>query len=255
MGISAGVSQIYPECSLVKKRSGMGIRMKKWIFICLCMMMGAGVSAGCGTTVSSEQDVVYVNKNGEVLSVDVETMDADYYSEEELQAFVKNEVDSYTAEHGKSSITLEELDVSDGKAKLTMKYRTTEDYTSFNGIELYQGKIVKALAAGYDFKVDFLKVEDGMVTGSADIKEIYKTENLKVVIIRANTDVKVPGEICYVSSENVKLTGNDMVSIRTAYGSAAETERMTADTERAESGEVPAEEAFETEVYTYIIYK
>lgn len=230
--------------------------MKKITCMCLCILLGAGMLAGCGTSVSSEQNLVYVDKKGGVVSVDVEALDAGYYSEEELEAFIKEEVDSYTEEHGKGSVSLEELKVEDGKAKLTMKYKTAEDYTEFNGIELYQGKIVKALAAGYDFKSDFSKVEDGKVTGSATTKEIYATEDLKVVIIKANTDVQVPGAICYISNENVKLTGNDTVSIRTAYGSAAERETVNESTEMSETPETAENGgSFETDVYTYIIYK
>ncbi|MBO5523473.1 MAG: hypothetical protein J5986_07335 [Roseburia sp.] len=231
--------------------------MKKFTWMCLCILLGAGMLAGCGTSVSSEQNLVYVDKKGGVVSVDVETLDAGYYSEEELETFIEEEVDSYTGEHGKGSVSLEELKVEDGKAKLTMKYKTTEDYTEFNGIELYQGKIVKALAAGYDFKTDFSKVEDGKVTGSATTKEIYATEDLKVVIIKANTDVQVAGDICYVSNENVKLTGNDTVSIRKAYGSAAEdSETVNESTEMSEVSVSAADDgSFETDVYTYIIYK
>ena len=70
-------------------------------------------------------------------------------------------------EHGKSAVKLENLSVKDSTATLKMKYKTPEDYTGFNGIELYEGKVVKALAAGYDFKTDFVSVEDGKVTGTA----------------------------------------------------------------------------------------
>lgn len=232
--------------------------MKKFTCICLCILLGVSMIAGCGTSVSSEQNLVYVDKKGGVVSVDVESLDAGYYSEEELKDFINEEIESYAQDHGKGNVSLDELKVEDGKAKLTMKYKTTQDYTEFNGIELYQGKIVKALAAGYDFKTDFSKVEEGKVTGSATTKEIYATKDLKVVIIKANTDVQVAGDICYVSNENVKLTGNNSVSIRTAYGNgAAENETVN------DSTEVPAEDTvsaendgfFETDVYTYIIYK
>ena len=205
--------------------------MKKFICISLCVLLCMGMFLGCGTSVSSEDNLVYVDKKGRVTSVDVETLDENYYDASELENFVKEEIDSYTEEHGKGTVSLEKLTAEEGKAKLTMRYKTTQDYSEFNGIELYQGKIVKALAAGYDFKADFLKVENGKVTGSATTKEIYATEDLKVVIIKANTDVQVAGEICYISNENVELTGTDTVSIR------------------------GTDDSFETDVYTYIIYK
>ena len=52
---------------------------------------------------------------------------------------------------------------------------------------------------------------------AATKQDIYSEDDLKVAIIRANTDVKVDGEICYVSCQNVKLTGTDSVSIRDGY--------------------------------------
>ena len=39
-----------------------------------------------------------------------------------------------------------------------------------------------------------------------------------MAIIRANTDVKVDGEICYVSCQNVKLTGKDRNKLKNERG-------------------------------------
>ena len=54
---------------------------------------------------------------------------------------------------------MDDLTVEDGTAKLRMDYETVDDYTAFNGVELYEGKIVQALAAGYDFDTDFVGVD------------------------------------------------------------------------------------------------
>lgn len=177
--------------------------MRKACMAGISVLIGISMLAGCGKSLDADTDTVYVQKNGTVLSVDVETLDKDYYDETELKDYVTDAVSTYTGEHGKSAVKLENLSVKDGTATLKMKYKTPEDYTGFNGIELYEGKVVKALAAGYDFKTDFVSVEDGKVTGTATKEEIYSGEDLKVVIIKANRDVKVDGTICYVSSENV----------------------------------------------------
>ena len=92
---------------------------------------------------------------------------------------------------------------------------------------------------------------------------------MKAVIIKANRDVKVDGTICYVSSENVKLTGNDSVSIREGYSlNGADSENVNHETESVggtseisdtdvndDTVYVKDNGAFETDVYTYIIYK
>ena len=117
--------------------------MKRLAGICLSLILCVGMLAGCGTLVSSDDDLVYVDKKGKVTSIDVEDLDASYYDEDELNSFVKDEIDQYTAENGKGTVSLKDLKVEDGKAKLTMEYKTPEDYAAFNGIELYQGKIVR----------------------------------------------------------------------------------------------------------------
>lgn len=243
--------------------------MKKFMCIILCIAMCALFLSGCGTSLEGDESVVYVDKKGTVLSLDVEVFDQDFYDETELESFVNDAVEAYTQEHGKGTVKVEELTVENGKAKLKMKYKTPEDYTNFNGIELYEGKVVASLAAGYVYDGSFARVENGNVSGAATKQEIYAQEDLKVVIIRANTDVKVDGEICYVSCENVKLTGADSVSIRNGYyldtGAVTASENVTQGTEQtdtfvegteASSGTaVSGGGSFETDVYTFIVYK
>lgn len=252
--------------------------MKKWISTILCAALCAVLLCGCGVSLEGDESVVYVDKKGIVYSLDVEELNQDFYDETELKTFVDEAVEAYTSEHEKGSVKVEELTTEDGVAKLKMRYKTSEDYTNFNGIELYQGEVVASLAAGYVYDGAFARVEDGKVTGSATKQEIYADEDLKVVIIRANTDVKVEGEICYVSCENVKLTGADSVSIRNGYyldaGSTVPAENVTPGTENigTEQIENTATEqteafadgqadtaaddgSFETDVYTFIVYK
>ena len=225
---------------------------------------------------------MYVGKKGVIESLDVEALDQSYYDETELKSHVDAEVEDYTAEHGKNAVEVESLKVEDGVAKLKMKYKTPEDYTTFNGIELYQGKVVASLAAGYVYDGEFARVEEGKVVGAATKQDIYSEDDLKVAIIRANTDVKVNGEICYVSCQNVKLTGKDSVSIRDGYyletGSVTASVDVTgqesigaeqfSDTGQPETGGEPVnmddteqtemaagDGSFETDVYTFIVYK
>ncbi len=212
--------------------------MKKSIVSSLCTLLAAGMLAGCGAGVASDTDLVYVDKKGGVVSIDVETLDEAYYDEDELKDYIEEAVSDYTKEHGKGTVSFKDLSVEGQQAKLTLKYGTAEDYAGFNGVEFYQGKIVKALAAGYDFKTEFASVEDGKVTGSASAKDIYSEGDLKVVVLKADTDVQVEGEICYISTQNVKLTGENTASIQ-------------ADASDGGAGR----EADGSESYSYIIYK
>lgn len=242
--------------------------MKRYVCMALGVCMCAGLLTGCGADLEGDTSVVYVGKNGTITSLDVEQFDESYYNAEELTEFIDAEVSDYTQENGGSSVKMEELTIEAGTARLQMKYKTADDYSSFNGIELYQGKVIDALAAGYIFDGDFARVEEGEVVGAASKQDIYQEQDLKVVVIRANTDVRVEGEICYVSCENVALTGTDSVSIRDEYyldnGAAEFVAESTEQIEEAteiediEMADIPVEieeEPIETEVYTFIVYK
>lgn len=253
--------------------------MNKIRRIALACLMCAILLTGCSSSVDADTNTVYVDKNGKVTSVDIETLDQDYYDETELREFLDEEVEAYNEEHGSGLVKIDELVVSGDTATLKVQYKTAEDYTGITGIEMYQGKVIQARAEGYDFDTSFVKVENGVAVGSVSREEVYAQDDLKVVIIRAkNMDVKVEGEILYVSGEDVELAGSDTISIKKgswlgekpAVESVEATESlMDASTETAAedaaSTEIVAEisideevvddGSFETDVYTYIIYK
>jgi hypothetical protein len=267
----------------------MRIKMKKTLSLGLLLGLGMTMLAGCGKSLTADQSTVYVDKKGNVTSIDVEELDQGYYDETELEAYIKDAVNAYTEANGRNTVKVKSLEVDGTTARLTMSYSSTQDYSDFNGIELYQGKVVDSLAAGYTYDAQFVKVEEGKVVGKATKQEIYGEDGLKVVIIRANTDVQIEGEICYVSAQNVKLTGTDSVSIRKGYflddGTAEATESVAAGTEEAVPEGGSTEEAlsseidgtekaavtdtetsdgeaadadatpFETDVYTFIVYR
>lgn len=253
--------------------------MKRKAAIIFSMVLSLSLLVGCGNKLEVEESTVYVDKDGSVISVDIESFEKDYYDEKELKEYIDEEIDAYTSENGKKSVKLQDVSVEDSVATLKLEYETATDYTNFNGIELYTGTVVKAMAAGYDFNVDFVSVEDGVVLGTADRDKILQNDDYKVAIIKANTNVQVEGEILFVSTENVELTGKDSVSIREGY-SLAQTEAVDTDaTEEVEATEAVAEStevventeasnrtstvvtdtddefAYETDVYTYIIFK
>lgn len=204
------------------------LRAGLYLFSCISLL------TGCGTSVESNSPMLYIDSKGQVTEIDVMEMEGSY-DEDELRGYVEDSIASYTEEYGKNAIKLEELEVDGQIAKIKLKYKTTQDYTRFNydRIELYQGK-VKDILRGDDYNASFQKVEKGRVVGTATKDEVHQNEELQVVVIRANMDVKIEGEICYVSAQNVKLTGTDTVSVR-----------------EDESGA----DSYRTEVYTYIIYQ
>ena len=128
------------------------------------------------------------------------------------------------------SVRVKRSEVEDGTAYLTIQYDSAETFSDFNGIECFSGSIVQAQAEGYDFDMDFVQVggEEDEPEGSsleAAIQPVVPGETvtgddeLKVLIIRSHVDVRVPGEIAYVS-DHVNVEGGDTVRADEDDGSA-----------------------------------
>lgn len=206
--------------------------MKRKCSIMLGIVLCAGLLSACGNSFTADTATIYVEKNGKVISVDVDSFEEDYYDKTELQEYITEAVEAYTKDNGKGSVKIAELTTDSEVAKLTMEYQSVEDYASFNNEELFQGTVTEALAAGYDFETVFLKVEDGEITERVTTKQVKASSDLKVVITDKNANIKIDGTICYVSENVSELRAEDIA--------------VVADEDT---------DAFEKNGNTYIIYK
>lgn len=175
----------------------------------MCMLMAA-----CGTKLDVQENTIALQRNGKILEAAVETFDQSYYKEDELNSYIQNAVDDYTAEHGKKSMSVTESKVEEKKAYLTLQYENAETFQDFSGIECFSGSIVEAQSAGYDFEQDFYPVTDGKadkktVRGSS----LLEDDDLKVLIVKENSDLIVPGKIAYVSTEGTEVTSEKQVNV------------------------------------------
>lgn len=195
--------------------------MKKMAYALIMILCMFFLSA-CAQKTDADVSTVFIEKKGSVVSVDVESLDRDYYSAEELESYITEHIEDYTGENGDSVEKLS-FDVEGETAKLKMEYDSFEDYAGFNGIEFYHGTVVKAQAEGYDFETEFYSVEDGEKQGNAAKADVLADDDAKVAIIKANVNVRVPGSILFVSSKDTKLEGKDTVSI-TGEGANEEAE-------------------------------
>lgn len=189
--------------------------MKKTISLLISVAVMAGLLAGCGTDYYTADSTVFVSKKGRVVSTDVEQFDTSTYKVNDLQEYVDQSIDTYNDKND-GSVKLKKLTVEDGKASLTIKYDSAEEYTGFNGIELFAGTIAEALAAGYDFKVNFAAIDDGKAK-ACDTSEFMDDDGYKVVVYKGSSNIHVDGKILYASIKDVKLVDEKTVSIGTGY--------------------------------------
>ena len=194
--------------------------MRKKIAILLAGAAAVTLFSGCGGGLNVEQSTIELKKNGTIYEASVEKFDQSYYQEDELKSYVDNSVseflDEYASDYGKRSVSVQESKVSDGKAYLTLKYKNAEVFGKFSGIECFSGSVIQAQAEGYDFdQMDFYPVTDGkMEKKKASTSDLLKDDDLKTMIVRENSDLIVPGDICYVSAEGTEVTSKNTVSVQ-----------------------------------------
>jgi hypothetical protein len=222
--------------------------MKKCTALLAVLTLSIGVLGGCGDTYEATESTVFVEKDGTVISTDIESFDPAVYDENGLETYVEEAVSEYTDENGSDSVKLKELSFADDKAVLSLEYASVRDYSAFNGIEMFTGSVAEALAAGYSFDGEFYEFKDGDKT-LCDSSAFLNTDGYKVVIIKSNTNVHVDGKVKYASAGNVALIDSSTVAISgdavsgediADEDSAAETE-TTEETETEETTEAMAD--------------
>lgn len=188
--------------------------MRKPLILLGIMALTVGLLAGCGTP-DVVTNTIIVDKNGKVTEALVEDFDKDYYSAEELEAFVEAEIADYEADHESGAVKMSGLTVEAGTAKMVMKYADAAAYRDFHKANFYVGTVVDAQSAGYKFDVMFAEVTEGTAGAATVSGDVVMAAEGNVLAIQDYIDVQVPGTITYVS-EGVTVTGSGSASIQAA---------------------------------------
>ncbi len=149
----------------------------------------------CELGASTGTNLLYVTKKNQVTAFYMESLDQDYYDEEELQEFVEEAVASYIEEAGKNTVVIKKFQVKNQVATLKLHFASIEDYAAFQGETLFVGTVGEALEAGYSFDGEFLKVESKALKETEEDFDVTTLEDLKVLILNEKINVKVDGSI------------------------------------------------------------
>ena len=245
------------------------------VLLAIVIFLVALIFSSCGTNYAKvDTCTVYVLENGKIVSTDIEAFDEKNYEKKELESYVKDVIDTYNSENEKDSVKKKSLKVKEDVATLVLEYASDEVFKDLNGVDFFTGTVKEAKEAGYAFDVEFAKVS-GETAYFATLEEFEGDEAYKVVIIKSNRKVVVPGEVCFVSTENVDKVGEDYVLIKsgsqllateidTEFGTESlgsdeaigEDELISGDEDIIfDFGDDAENESQYTEVITYIIYK
>lgn len=190
--------------------------------------------SGCGKDAETEvyegSNVAEVKKDGAITNTIEDSFESEDYDQDLLEEFTLREAAEYNHENGEDAISIKKLDVKKEKVRLTMEYRTAEDFANFNGYPFFCGTVDEAFAAGYDFRgIDLSEAGAGedqpeKEAGSIDAEQLREMGSRKILIITLPEDekltVKTSGKILYMSGaryEKKNLAAIDGSEGTTAY--------------------------------------
>jgi len=179
-------------------------RGKILLILAVCTM----ILSGCSMKFSAEENAVYVNKDGEIVSAIVESFDKDYYDAEELQDMLEQSVIEYNAENGKNSIKVDSFKLDNGVLKVIMNYLTWADYSNFNEVQFFAGQLSDIQGKNYGKNISFISRDGAETVAFEAIEGEYH-----VILVEEKIVVQTAGKIAYVS-ENVNVEGDKLARLK-----------------------------------------
>ncbi len=168
----------------------------------------ATLLTACGTS-SAEVTSIEIDKEGAVTNVIYEEFKEDYLSIDELTSMANKEIEAYNSEYISPRITLGEVELNDdeGFVKLSMTFKSAEDFSNFNEKTVFYGTLEEARQSGYN-------ISSNLVDKGGDAPEDgYVDEHLDnhIVITTDKANFKTPYSIKYMSKGVLLLNDKEAV--------------------------------------------
>lgn len=165
----------------------------------LCLLAGCKGENTQLDAKNLERNTLSVNKKGVVEDAMVETFDKNYYSDEELEVYLKVIVSEYNSTAGEDSVKMDSFHVEDGMARAVFTYKNmnhykalTESEAAFQAFSDIQGELTGDFQ---DMEGNTKSLED--ISGSSDVSKY------NVLVLTDALDVIVDGTIQYYSNCDV----------------------------------------------------
>lgn len=181
--------------------------MKKYVYATLLAAMV--LLTGCSSVKKAAASTIYIDKNGKVTSVLVESFTAESYDQTELEEYIRNAINEFNDGSSKKTVSLDSYTVKQGQIRAILEYASAADYESFNQTTLFCGTVPGAQAAGYEFNGNFNAAGGDPISGS----ELLETNpEAHVIILNEPLRVMTEKHILYVSS-NVKIVDANLAQV------------------------------------------
>lgn len=191
------------------------------IALCVCMLLsGTGCKKVESLQLSNvEEETVMIRSDGTVQSGAYELFEEPYYKEEDLKAFITEEIDQFNEEHGEKSVKLSQLEIGkSGKKKIAKAIFTYDDISSYSALNNVDAKcytMEEAIEAGV-----LPEILNVAADGSRVLRdEVAAKEDYKVLAIQVKADIILPEAVKYyvnamlLSLKTAETTGEELAVI------------------------------------------
>ena len=205
----------------------------------------AMVLSGCEKLKDVTTTSVYVSKNGVVTEAIVEDYSKDDdYTEDELKAFVEDDVKKFTEEHGDAdSVKLEKCQIAKDNVEIRMEYGDYQSYADYHGAEFFAGTLDEAKEAGYDFSASFVDSEGKEVSVEDAVKGV---KHVRVIVCEEPLEIVTDDPVLCVSGTAVVKGKNTVDTTGEWTTESIEASSASSSSEQAETEET--EQEYEQEV-------
>lgn len=146
-----------------------------------------------------------IKRNGSLHVAIVEDFDKSYYNLSELNEFVAKEVNAYNQKVGSEEVTIEELELKNGKAVLILGYSKMAHYSAFNNMP------AAYFGAWQDVDLELpSQYVDAKKNTVVDEETAMKNDKNKVLVLYEPYEIIVEGDVRYYS-DNAELVDKNKV--------------------------------------------
>lgn len=189
----------------MKKRHKKKQRQKRAMIAVICV-----VAAACFILIAAvmhfrtpvyDTNTIVLKSFGHLTEYIVEDFSQDNYSKDAFNTYVKQQIDTYVGSHDSGAVKLKSKKYKDNVLKMTLNYKTAEDYAAFNSVTFVwsDGDTLEASALASLERVFLTDTQGNTQTLDSIDKSQYN-----VVLTDYAVDIVVPKDIVYMSS-NVTL--------------------------------------------------
>ncbi len=142
---------------------------------------------------------IQVHGDGTLTETIFDRLDQSWYQGNELQDMIARSMNEYNASNTDGAVLVTSYSDAGGDVKVSIDYRTWEDFARYNNTVFFSGSMLDAQLQGFLFPGPFYEVKGSERSDqTVDSAEPVSHKEYSVVISDSGHTVQVPGEIRYV---------------------------------------------------------